>query len=75
MLARKKAPIENYSAVPVEILRQTVRPLDAEQMRQLIACEEHHAGRHEVLELLHDRLYQLERGAEPTGSTCWRPRA
>ncbi|WP_017586818.1 hypothetical protein [Nocardiopsis ganjiahuensis] len=66
MLTRKKAPIEDYSSVPLGALRQCVRHLDAEQMRQLIAFEECHAGRHRALEVLHDRLYQLEHGVEPS---------
>lgn len=69
MRGRKKAPIEGYSAVPIEMLPERIRPLDAEQMRQLIACEEFHDGRPEALEILHDRLFQLEQGAEPTGSS------
>jgi hypothetical protein len=63
---RKKAPIEGYSAVPIEMLPEHVRPLNSEQMRQLIACEEFHEGRPEVLEILHDRLLRLEQGARPS---------
>jgi hypothetical protein len=68
MLARRNAPIEGYTAVPVGRLRQRVRVLDAEGMRQLIAFEECHDSRPWVLEMLHDRLYQLEHGAVPSGN-------
>ena len=67
MCGPRKAPLQDCSTVPVEELRQRVRPLDAEQVRQLIACEEHHDGRPRALEILHDRLYQLEQGARPGG--------
>ncbi|GAA1461606.1 hypothetical protein NE857_15250 [Nocardiopsis exhalans] len=70
MLARKTAPIEDYASVPVGTLRQRVRVLDAEEMRQLIAFEECHGSRPRVLEMLHDRLYQLEHGAVPSRSPC-----
>lgn len=68
MIARKNAPIEDYASVPVGTLRQRVRVLDAEEMRRLIAFEECYGSRHRVLEMLHDRLYQLEHGAVPSRS-------
>lgn len=55
------------STVPVARLREYIRAFDAEQVRQLIACEEHRGGRSEALEILHDRLCRLERGADPSG--------
>jgi hypothetical protein len=63
--ARREAPVEDHSAIPVGQLRRRLRPPGAERMRQLIAFEGCHGGRPEVLEIPHDCLYRSEHGDEP----------
>src|SRR5699024_6096001 len=58
-------PIADYEGLPISTLQHRVRSLDAEQMRTLIAYEESHADRTGVLEILKNRLQQLEEGARP----------
>lgn len=57
---RSTPPIPNYEDLSVQALRDRVRSLSAEQVRELIAYEESRSGRMEVLELLKDRLSRLE---------------
>ncbi len=66
-------PIPDYEDLPVRALDERVRSLPAERVRELIAYEESHSARMEVLELLEDRLHSVEgrdeahRGAGPEG--------
>ncbi|WP_017569802.1 hypothetical protein [Nocardiopsis halotolerans] len=67
-------PIEGYEGLPIGTLQHRVRSLDAEQMRQLIGYEERHANRVGVLEILENRLHELEEGAQPSeGSQDFQP--
>lgn len=67
-------PIEGYEGLPIGTLQHRVRSLDTEQMRQLIGYEESHAERTGVLEILRNRLQQLEEGAQPSeGSQDFQP--
>lgn len=66
-------PIPDYEDLSVQDLDERVRSLPAERVRELIAYEESHSGRLEVLELLEDRLHSIEgedethEGAGPEG--------
>src|SRR5699024_560935 len=67
-------PIADYEGLPISTLQHRVRSLDAEQMRTLIAYEESHADRTGVLEILKNRLQQLEEGAQPSeGDQSFQP--
>lgn len=67
-------PIADYEGLPIGTLQHRVRSLDEEQMRTLIAYEESHADRTGVLEVLKNRLWQLENGAEPSeGDQSFQP--
>ncbi len=67
-------PIADYEGLPISTLQHRVRSLDAEQMRTLIAYEESHADRTGVLEILENRLQQLEEGARPSeGDQSFQP--
>ncbi|PDP87900.1 hypothetical protein CQJ94_08715 [Glycomyces fuscus] len=57
-------PVPGYEDLSVPALDERVRSLSAERVRELIAYEESHAGRMEVLELLEDRLHSIEGGDE-----------
>ncbi|RKS09645.1 hypothetical protein DFP74_5387 [Nocardiopsis sp. Huas11] len=71
---RKTPPIADYEGLPIATLQHRIRSLDEEQMRELIAYEEHHANRTGVLEILHQRLHGLEEGAEPSdGDQSFQP--
>ncbi|MFD0774551.1 hypothetical protein ACFQZ2_11500 [Streptomonospora algeriensis] len=63
---RNAPPIEGYEGLPIGSIQHRVRALTQEQMRELIAYEEQHADRPNVLEILTSRLTELENGAEPT---------
>lgn len=67
-------PIVDYEGLPIGTLQHRVRSLDEDQMRTLIAYEESHADRTGVLEILKNRLWQLENGAEPSeGDQSFQP--
>src|SRR5699024_12590032 len=67
-------PIADYEGLPISTLQHRVRSLDAEQRRTLIAYEESHADRTGGLEILKNRLQQLEEGAQPSeGDQSVRP--
>ncbi|WP_150240767.1 hypothetical protein [Nocardiopsis quinghaiensis] len=55
-------PVPDYDDLPVGELRERVRSLSEEQVRELIGYEQSHADRMEVLELLQDRLDGLTEG-------------
>src|SRR5699024_12605498 len=67
-------PNADYEELPISTLQHRVRSLDAKQMRTLIAYEESHADRTGVLEILKNRLQQLEEGAQPSeGDQSFQP--
>ncbi|MEE2038051.1 hypothetical protein Q8791_12575 [Nocardiopsis sp. CT-R113] len=68
-MSENTPPIEGYEGLPIASLQHRVRSLDEEQMRQLIGYEEEHAKRVGVLEILRNRLRELEAGAEPSGGS------
>ncbi|MDA8369770.1 MAG: hypothetical protein M0026_07845 [Nocardiopsaceae bacterium] len=69
MSAEHTPPIPGYEGLPIGTLQHRIRSLDKDGMRELIGYEESHGRRTGVLELLENRLRQLEEGAEPSGGT------
>lgn len=59
-------PLDDYDQLPIGSLEGRIRSLDAEQLQVLLAYERAHADRPAVLQLLEQRLGQLEEGAEPS---------
>ncbi|WP_159944553.1 MULTISPECIES: hypothetical protein [unclassified Nocardiopsis] len=57
---RTRPPLPDYEELSLQDLSERVRSLPAERVRELIAYEESHAERMEVLEVLEDRLTKLE---------------
>ncbi|MFJ6216083.1 hypothetical protein ACIQGZ_22520 [Streptomyces sp. NPDC092296] len=51
--------VPDFDRLPVEQLRNRIRSLTREQLRQLLAHEERHGGRTAVLELLRTRIAQV----------------
>ncbi len=53
---RMTPPLPDYEDLSYRDLEERVRSLSSERLRELIAYEQSHADRMEVLELLQDRL-------------------
>lgn len=56
---RDTLAIPDYEHLPLDTLRYRLRSLAREQVDELIAYEEAHAQRPQVLELMHQRLREL----------------
>ena len=63
---RMTPPLPDYEDLSYRDLEERVRSLPSERLRELIAYEQSHADRMEVLELLQDRLTELQQ--RDTGS-------
>jgi hypothetical protein len=61
---RTTPPLPGYEDLSARALDERVRSLSAERVRELIAYEESHSRRMEVLELLEDRLHSIGGGDE-----------
>lgn len=66
MAESNELPLPGYDQLPLGSLAHRVRTLDREDVRTLVDYESQHADRPAVLELLHSRLEELRRGAEPS---------
>jgi len=55
-------PVAEFEDLPAESLEARIRPLDIQQLEQLIGHELLHANRPEVLEVLNRRLDRLKAG-------------
>lgn len=59
-------PIPDYDQLALTDLQHRVRALDEDQLRTLMEHETAHGNRIPVLEVLHGRLTELHRGAQPS---------
>ncbi|PRX45956.1 hypothetical protein B0I33_108103 [Prauserella shujinwangii] len=64
--AREELPLADYDHLPVPALRDRIRSLTADEVRQVLDYERAHADRAPVVTTLENRLEQLEQGAEPS---------
>ncbi|MER7174839.1 alcohol dehydrogenase catalytic domain-containing protein [Streptomyces mesophilus] len=60
-------PLPDYDELPLGALQHRIRALDADALAGLLAYERGHAQRTGVLELLTERLRQVEHGSGPSG--------
>ena len=67
MTPRADLPIPDYDHLPDGSLAHRIRTLDEDGLRTVLEYERAHAGRRHVLQLLENRLEQLQAGAEPSG--------
>ncbi|WP_435769483.1 hypothetical protein [Nocardioides sp. SYSU DS0651] len=64
---RDALPIPDYDHLPTGSLGSRIRSLDKAGLEALIGYEQSHGDRAPVLQVLRQRLEELESGAEPTG--------
>ncbi|MFI7413375.1 hypothetical protein ACIBU0_32340 [Streptomyces sp. NPDC049627] len=64
--ARHTLPLPDYDHLPIGGLESRVRSLTAGEVEELLAYERSHADRLAVMEVLANRLEQLQAGAEPS---------
>jgi hypothetical protein len=57
--------VPDFDRLPITALRNLIRSLTQEQLRQLLDHERLHGRRQPVMELVQDRIAQLARGAPP----------
>ncbi|NWF29108.1 hypothetical protein HW130_23100 [Streptomyces sp. PKU-EA00015] len=62
-------PLPDYDHLGLEAVKQRVRTLSQDGVRQLLAYEEAHANRLPVVQALQVRLEELESGAAPSGGS------
>lgn len=67
MAQRGALPLPDYDELPLGSLQHRVRALTEDELRTLLEHEQAHANRVPVVELLTNRIEDLERGAEPSG--------
>lgn len=66
-MSKQQLPLADYDELPEGTLRHRIRSLNEDEMRVLLEHERNHANRVPVLELLDERLEELQQGATPTG--------
>ncbi|PSK91880.1 hypothetical protein CLV30_13313 [Haloactinopolyspora alba] len=67
--SRSELPLPDYDHLAVGPLHQRIRTLDEEGVTRLLAYEHAHADRLPVVEVLEQRIAELQAGAEPTGGS------
>ncbi|MHA6802738.1 hypothetical protein [Salinifilum ghardaiensis] len=65
-MADEQLPIAGFDELPLNTLQHRIRSLTSDQLELLLAHEQEHADRVQVVELLNNRLEELAAGAEPT---------
>ncbi|MBE9376048.1 hypothetical protein IQ251_16475 [Saccharopolyspora sp. HNM0983] len=65
-MSEQKLPLPDYDELPMGSLQHRVRALEADDVRLLLEHERAHADRVPVIELLTNRLQDLEQGAQPS---------
>lgn len=65
-MSERELPLPDYDELPFGSLQHRVRALSAEDLRTLLQHEREHANRVPVVELLTNRVEELERGAQPS---------
>lgn len=63
---RGDLPLPDYDHLPIEVLRQRLRPLDKAQLRQVIEYESAHGDRLLIQQMLQHRLDELLSGTRPS---------
>lgn len=66
-MAKDELPLPQYDELPLGSIQHRIRSLDANGLRELMAYESEHAARTAVLEVMRNRLDELDAGAEPSG--------
>ncbi|MDQ0767874.1 hypothetical protein QF031_000623 [Pseudarthrobacter defluvii] len=61
-------PLPDYDHLPVGTLPTRITGLDEAEVAQLVAYEKAHGNRLPILQVLEQRLRNLQDGAEPSGS-------
>lgn len=62
-------PLPDYDDLPVSGIESRIRTLDMAGVRKLLDYEHAHADRPAVVQVLHQRIVQLDGGAQPTGGS------
>jgi hypothetical protein len=62
-------PLRDYDHLPLASLRQRIRSLTDQEIRQLLSYEEEHANRPLAVQAMRTRLVELASGQSPTGGT------
>lgn len=68
-LKHSALPLRDYDHLPITSLRQRIRPLTDQEIRQLLLYEEEHANRPVAMQALRTRLAELASGQSPTGGS------
>jgi hypothetical protein len=66
-------PLPDFDHLPLPQLTSRVRTLDAVGVAALLAHEQEHGDRLPVLEVLRERLAELEQGEQPSGGASGGP--
>jgi len=67
-MTHHEAPLPDYDSLATGSIESRARALDADGVRQLLAYEQAHAARPQVVMMLEHRLQSLESGAtQPSG--------
>lgn len=64
----KDLPLPDYDHLPVGTLPTRITGLGEAEVAQLVAYEKAHGNRLPILQVLEQRLHQLQNGAEPSGT-------
>ncbi len=75
MTEHDQLPLPDYDQLPVAGLPSRIRMLDAAGVETLLAYEQAHADRPQVVEILTNRLTSLREGAQPSGGDPLAPAA
>jgi hypothetical protein len=67
MADRDTLPLPDYDHLPVGSLTSRIRTLDADALQTLLAYEQAHANRVQVVQAMTHRLDDLRSGAQPSG--------
>jgi hypothetical protein len=67
MSSTEDLPLPDFDHLPLPQLTSRVRTLDAAGVQALLDHEQAHGDRLPVLEVLRERLSQLQQGAQPSG--------
>jgi hypothetical protein len=72
-----RLPLPDYDHLPLGSVQTRIRSLDADGVTALLEYEREHGNRLPVVQILEERLRQLDDGAEPTGgsASAWTPEA
>jgi hypothetical protein len=62
-------PLRDYDHLPLSAVGQRTRSLTAQQLGELLDYERGHANRPAVVQLMRDRLAELDAGAAPSGGS------